>query len=116
MKGSVLHVAHPAPLFVDRDLTPHDAAAKGMESEAEVFSQEVICGVWRATARSPKGLGGQTGGSCNSRVCGALSLGFEADAPSTPNILQVRTGPLGTAPKARRNQPMDLGRQLLGSE
>ena len=116
MKRSVLHITDPASLFVDRDQGTHDASSRPPEGAREVFSQEVICEVWRATTWSPQACRGQTSCSYNSRVGGALSLGFESDTPSTANILHVCARPLGLSPVAGHDLPMDLGRQQIGSE
>jgi hypothetical protein len=87
MEGADLCIADAAPLFVDRDLAPHDAAAEGAEGETKVFSQKFIGNVARTAARPPQGLGGQTSRSCNIKRCGPPRFGFEMDAPSSANIL-----------------------------
>src|SRR6516165_7146674 len=95
---------------------PDDASSRPPEGAREVFSEEMIGDFRRATASPFQGCGCQTSCSCNSSVGRALSLGFEADTAPAPNILHVRTRPLGPSPVVRRDLPMDLGRQMLGSE
>src|ERR1700736_974382 len=98
VEGSIVHVEVPTSHEIDRTLTPHDAAAKGAEGETEVFSQDFIGDVVRATTWPPKGCQCQASRSCYSRIGGVSSLGLEADATSTPNISHVGARPLRPAP------------------
>ena len=53
VKGSDLDITNPTALLVDRSLAPHDLASTPPIGAREVFSQEVICVIGRATTRSP---------------------------------------------------------------
>jgi len=114
VEGSIVHVEVPTSHEADRTLAPHDAAAKGAEGEPQAFSQEFVGDVVRATTCSPKGCDCQTSRSCYSWIGSAPSLGLEADAPSTPDILQVGARRLRPAAIVRHDLKVDLRRKLLG--
>ena len=78
VKGSDLDITNPTALLVDRSLAPYDLPPTTPKGAREVFSQEMICVIGRATPRSPQRCSGKTGCSFYSRKGGSSGPGFES--------------------------------------